>query len=272
MSELTYLAHYGTKGMKWYHRIYQNPDGSLTPLGRVHYGVGEARKKASAAASTAGKVVKKTVRDLKNDRRDHVKIQRQRKAEKKALKDEAAQQRRASEIEKLQKRLIKAQQKKTLAELEKEYGDARLEKARRKVEALAARQQRFRDMADLKAQEKYLKRTMKEAEKRAKRDATHKYKRQDIKLMTDKEIDDRIDRLRKEATLRTLEAERATPTAVSAGAKLVSKWTTDVANSAVSGFAGSVRVAVGAKTVDALKKADISQADIDEFIRWTKKK
>lgn len=272
MSELAYLAHHGVKGQRRGVRQYQNPDGSLTALGRIHYGVGEARKKASAAASTVGRVVKKTMRDLRDDRRARAEISKKNKAEKKARREEADQQRRASEIEKLQKRLIKTQQKKTLAELEKEYGDARLEKARRKVEALAARQQRFRDMADLKAQEKYLKRTMKEAEKRAKRDATKKYKRQDIKLMTDKEIDDRIARLRKEATLRTLEVERATPAAVSTGAKLVGKWTTDVANSAVSGFAGSVRVAVGAKTVDALKKADISQADIDEFIKWTKKK
>jgi hypothetical protein len=36
-----YLVHYGMKGMRWYHRRYQNPDGSLTPLGRKHYGVGE---------------------------------------------------------------------------------------------------------------------------------------------------------------------------------------------------------------------------------------
>lgn len=46
MSSYTYLAHYGTKGMKWGARKYQNKDGSLTPLGRVHYGVGAARSAA----------------------------------------------------------------------------------------------------------------------------------------------------------------------------------------------------------------------------------
>ena len=32
------LAHFGTKGMKWGQRRYQNPDGSLTPLGEKRYG------------------------------------------------------------------------------------------------------------------------------------------------------------------------------------------------------------------------------------------
>lgn len=38
-----FLAHFGTKGMKWGTRKYQNEDGSLTELGRHHYGVGMER-------------------------------------------------------------------------------------------------------------------------------------------------------------------------------------------------------------------------------------
>ena len=38
-----FLAHFGTKGMKWGTRRYQNEDGSLTELGRHHYGVGMER-------------------------------------------------------------------------------------------------------------------------------------------------------------------------------------------------------------------------------------
>lgn len=35
-----YLEHFGIKNMRWGVRRYQNPDGSLTPAGRLRYGVG----------------------------------------------------------------------------------------------------------------------------------------------------------------------------------------------------------------------------------------
>lgn len=37
------LQHFGTKGMKWGERRFQNPDGSLTELGRQRYGTGGER-------------------------------------------------------------------------------------------------------------------------------------------------------------------------------------------------------------------------------------
>lgn len=45
MNEYTYLAHHGIKGMRWGVRNFQNEDGSLTPMGRMRYELGEARKK-----------------------------------------------------------------------------------------------------------------------------------------------------------------------------------------------------------------------------------
>lgn len=37
MEQSLYLAHHGIKGMRWGVRRYQNPDGSLTPEGRLRY-------------------------------------------------------------------------------------------------------------------------------------------------------------------------------------------------------------------------------------------
>ena len=44
------LKHWGILGMKWGIRNYQNPDGSLTPLGRIRYGVGLAKDKTGNVA------------------------------------------------------------------------------------------------------------------------------------------------------------------------------------------------------------------------------
>lgn len=59
-----YLAHHGIKGQKWGERKYQNPDGSLTALGRVRYGVGKARDAAGGVANAARKKLRPTDADL----------------------------------------------------------------------------------------------------------------------------------------------------------------------------------------------------------------
>ena len=65
------LCHEGRKGMHWYQRLYQNEDGSFTPLGYIHYGytkrmagsvakaVGDLRAKAKAAGTSAKNVFKR---------------------------------------------------------------------------------------------------------------------------------------------------------------------------------------------------------------------
>lgn len=60
MSELLYLAHHGVKGQKHGVRQYQNKDGSLTALGRIHYGVGKARDGAGKVKEAIRKKVKPT--------------------------------------------------------------------------------------------------------------------------------------------------------------------------------------------------------------------
>lgn len=44
------LAHHGIKGQHWGVRNYQNNDGSLTTLGRQHYGIGNARDRLAKRA------------------------------------------------------------------------------------------------------------------------------------------------------------------------------------------------------------------------------
>lgn len=59
MSE-DYLIHYQVKGAKHGVRRYQNKDGSLTNLGRIHYGVGAARKhrEDARAVRSAARLIK----------------------------------------------------------------------------------------------------------------------------------------------------------------------------------------------------------------------
>lgn len=43
------LAHHGVHGMRWGVRRYQNPDGSLTPEGRRHWGIGDKIRSAKSS-------------------------------------------------------------------------------------------------------------------------------------------------------------------------------------------------------------------------------
>lgn len=52
------LMHYGRKGQKWGVRLYQNKDGSLTPLGRVRYGSGNkngSRQTSQTSSENSGR-------------------------------------------------------------------------------------------------------------------------------------------------------------------------------------------------------------------------
>ena len=48
----SYLAHYGVVGQKHGKRRYQYEDGSLTPLGRIHYGIGQGKRRTKTNTST----------------------------------------------------------------------------------------------------------------------------------------------------------------------------------------------------------------------------
>ena len=57
-SRSDYIEHHGIKGQKWYHRRFQNSDGSLTPAGRSRYGIGPARKFKTKEERAAAKAEK----------------------------------------------------------------------------------------------------------------------------------------------------------------------------------------------------------------------
>ena len=64
------LYHFGTKGMRWGYRRYQNPDGSLTPLGEIHYG-----RKMAKLDKKKLKILKKTKKMEERDARTKAKIE-----------------------------------------------------------------------------------------------------------------------------------------------------------------------------------------------------
>ena len=66
------VYHWGIHGQQWGKRRYQNEDGSLTPLGRIHYGVGEAKERS-----------KIKIREMKAETKSAVKLA---KAQAKAAK------------------------------------------------------------------------------------------------------------------------------------------------------------------------------------------
>lgn len=63
------LYHSGTKGMKWGRRLYQYEDGTLTPLGKIHYA---AIRGAKATGKAVGKATKKVVKyEVEKFKRNH---------------------------------------------------------------------------------------------------------------------------------------------------------------------------------------------------------
>ena len=66
------LRHFRTPGSKNGIRLYQYRDGSLTPLGRIHYGIGEARA-AKAAADAMVKTGSRSSSDTNSSSSETVK-------------------------------------------------------------------------------------------------------------------------------------------------------------------------------------------------------
>jgi hypothetical protein len=62
-----YLCHSGTRGMKWGRRLYQYKDGSLTPLGRIHYGKSSKTKSSKTKSSKTKSSKTKSLSNLTDE-------------------------------------------------------------------------------------------------------------------------------------------------------------------------------------------------------------
>ncbi len=112
-----YLAHHGIRGQKWGERNYQNRDGSLTPLGRIRYGVGKARDTASNVVNALKNA--KKVRDIK--RVEQGKDKKKNQVSIKKLSDEELQRRiNRLNMEKQYKQLISETRQKSKIDKGKE--------------------------------------------------------------------------------------------------------------------------------------------------------
>ena len=222
----SYLAHHGTKGMKWGVRKYQNPDGSLTPEGRKRYGVGPERAnqkyskprlygmEAKYQVKKAGGAVKATAKDLSKQHRESVRAAKARRVRAKAERAERKAERQKEKEEALARKIAARESKKRLSDLKAEFDEARMSDARKRVAALLDKQDRIREKAFLKEQEKALKKEMKQLKKDAEKEARSSFSKKKIRSMTDAEIDERLARLKKEAQLVSAEADRKLPASV----------------------------------------------------------
>lgn len=101
-----YLAHHGVPEQKWGIRRYQYEDGSLTPLGREHYGIGPKRE--NWGDKTREKEAKKTgslLDSYKQHRKDKKRADNLKKAR-------AAKQKKAEDAKRAEEEAKKAEAKK----------------------------------------------------------------------------------------------------------------------------------------------------------------
>lgn len=89
------LYHYGTKRMKWYVRLYQYPDGSLTPLGRIRYGKKKSQQINSLAKARA---TKKAKADAKASAEEQAKKEAEEKEKYESEKQKALQSGTAADV------------------------------------------------------------------------------------------------------------------------------------------------------------------------------
>lgn len=130
--EVNFLAHHGVTGQKWGERRYQNKDGSLTPLGRIHWGIGQAR----TAVSNKLKTRKSFRLEADSEKRKRLKLKAEKKEENKKLKlqkAEEAKQKKAEAVESKKAKLIAKGDKDAIYKNRELFSDEELDKAMARI-------------------------------------------------------------------------------------------------------------------------------------------
>lgn len=184
------LYHHGIKDQKWYNRRFQYSDGSLTPLGRIRYGVGNSRKASNKNADRVANVVRGT-----------------------SSKDISNPSIAAKGKEFVRKKVFPTTAEKTEKIKNKQ---AKMEEKLAKQQAANDLQQKKVDLKNLKAEERRLKKERKQSigdlVKDKEREQRKKIGKETLSdkidrynKMTDQDIRNQIDRLKNQITLQELE-------------------------------------------------------------------
>lgn len=97
------IMHYGVKGQKWGLRRWQNEDMSLTPAGRVHYGVGEGRGQKKFLTREEKLAARAERKEARAKRREERSAER---AERKAERDAEREAKRVEDLENKKAKII----------------------------------------------------------------------------------------------------------------------------------------------------------------------
>ena len=226
------IEHHGVHGQKWHHRRWQNEDGSLTPAGRIHYGVGEARNKARTDkdARKAAKAEKKAAKAESKEQRMWLGGPTKEKFIEMAKEGRISTKAIEKQFDKLSLSEIRQIQNAAKENKEKEQAISSILKERR-GEAEAAR--------DLKRQQKEAKQeAAKEAAiKAGDAEKIAKY----AKTMTTDELQSALDRVNKVNTLNQKAIDQAAEKRAKAEARRA-----DIEDK-VTGFASGVKYLINAK-------------------------
>ena len=197
------LVHYRTPGSRNGQRLYQYKDGSLTPLGRIHYGVGQAKRTAKEEIKGFAKIrTSKDSAEKANAKAEVYKARSEREKDK-AVNDthmnkaESAEKhtKKAAEFDKLYNKYKDKEAK--IKEREEKYNRSDSE-IRKDVEDKI---KNFNETAQAKKKER--------EEQNEARDKKLKEELSEIRSLTDMELSARIERLQKEKQYSELLNERA---------------------------------------------------------------